>query len=158
MVSTQVLREFGLFEALDDSELNKIVELCHEHSLDEGAPLFTQGNKATRLHLCRSGKVDITVRLHEPWGIEVTVHKAREGEVFGWSSLVKPNIYTASAKCTERTEDIYIEASDLINLFEENPHIGYVLMSNLSGVISSRLTEYRYKLSVEIAAATKKEW
>lgn len=158
MISTEFLKEFGVFKGLDGSELAKIIELCHERTLDEAALLFTQGNRATELHLCRSGGVDITVQLREPWGIEVTVHRAKGGEIFGWSSLVEPNIYTASAKCTGRTEEIYIKASDLINLFDENPHIGYILMRNLSAVISSRLTEYRHKLAVEIAAVIRKEW
>lgn len=158
MVSTQVLKEFGLFQGLDDSELTKIAELCNERTLDEGTLYFDQGKEAKEIHLCRSGKVDIVVRLREPWGIEVTVHKAGGGEVFGWSSLVEPYIYTASAKIVERTEDIYIKASDLSKLFEENTRIGYIFMRNLSAVISSRLTEYRQKLSVEIAATIKKEW
>jgi CRP-like cAMP-binding protein len=158
MVSNQVLKEFGLFQGLDDSELTKIAELCNERTLDEGTLYFEQGKEAKELHLCRSGKVDIVVRLREPWGIEVTVHKAGGGEVFGWSSLVEPHIYTASAKIVERTEDIYIKASDLNKLFEENTRIGYVFIRNLSAVISSRLTEYRQKLSVEIAATIKKEW
>jgi len=158
MVSTQVLKEFGLFQGLDDSELTKIAELCNERTLDEGTLYFDQGKEAKEIHLCRSGKVDIVVRLREPWGIEVTVHKASGGEVFGWSSLVEPYIYTASAKIVERTEDIYIKASDLNKLFEENTRIGYVFMRNLSALISSRLTEYRQKLSVEIAATIKKEW
>lgn len=158
MVSTQVLKEFGLFQRLDDSELTKIAELCNARTLDEGTLYFDQGKEAKEIHLCRSGKVDIVVRLREPWGIEVTVHKAGGGEVFGWSSLVEPYIYTASAKIVERTEDIYIKASDLSKLFEENTRIGYIFMRNLSAVISSRLTEYRQKLSVEIAATIKKEW
>jgi len=158
MVSTQVLKEFGLFKGLDDSELTKIAELCHERTLDDGTMYFDQGKKATELHLCRSGKVDIIIQIWEPWGIQVTVHTAGGGDIFGWSSLVEPYIYTASAKIVERTEDIYIKASDLNNLFEDNPRIGYIFMRNLSAVISSRLTQYRKKLGVEIAATIKKEW
>ena len=158
MVNIQVLKEIGLFKGLDDSELAKIAELCHERTLDAGVLYFAQGNNATELHLCRSGKVDIIVRLREPWGIEVTVHTVNGGGIFGWSSLVEPHIYTASAKCVERTEDIYIKAAALTKLFEQNPNIGYVLMRNLAAVISSRLTEYRHKLSLEIAATIRKEW
>ena len=71
---------------------------------------------------------------------------------------MQPNVYTASAKCLELTDTIYMEASDLVNLFRENSHLGYIMMNNLTTVISSRLTEYRQKLAVEIAATIKKEW
>jgi len=158
MVSTKVLKEFGLFKGLDDSELTKIPKLCHKRILDKGTLYFTQGKKATEVHLCRSGKVNIVVRLSGPWGTEVVVYNAGAGQVFGWSSILEPSIYTASAVCVERTEDIYIKAPDLLNLFEEEPHIGYVLMRNLSSIINTRLAEYRSKLSIEIATSIQKEW
>jgi len=33
MVNFQVLKEFGLFEGLDDSELAAIAEICNERAL-----------------------------------------------------------------------------------------------------------------------------
>ena len=158
MVAIQVLKEFGLFKDLDDGELTRIGELCHERTFNEGAMCFVQGREATELHLCRSGKVDILVQIREPWGIEVTVHTAKAGEVFGWSALVEPHIYTASAKCMGKVEEIYLKRLDLMNLFERNPHTGYVVMRNLSASVSSRLTETREKLTKELAAASNREW
>ena len=71
---------------------------------------------------------------------------------------MEPYSYTSSARCAERTEEIYIKGSDLIGLFEQDPHIGYVVMRNLSTTISSRLTETRLKLSKEYAAATQHDY
>jgi len=158
MVSAEVLKEFGLFKGLADSELTKIADICREHTHGEGELCFVQGRKATQLHLSVRGKVDILVRVHEPWGIEVAVHTAKGGEVFGWSALVEPNIYTASAKCVEKVEGLSIEASDLLNLFQENPHIGYIVMKNLSALVSARLTQTREKLAKELAAVSNREW
>ena len=158
MVTIEELKEFGLFREFGKEKLVSIVKLCHEQVVDPNTLLFAQGNRATRLHLCRSGKVDIVVRLSEPQGIEVVVHRTKAGDVFGWSSLVEPYVYTASAKCVEKTETMYIEATDLVELFESDPYIGYLFMKNLSTVVSLRLTEYRTKLGKEIAAAIRKEW
>ena len=82
MVSSQILKEFVLFNGLDNSELSQIAVICHERSLDDGALCFVQGNKAMEIHLCRSGEVNIVVKIHEPWGMEVTVHTAKAGELF----------------------------------------------------------------------------
>jgi CRP/FNR family transcriptional regulator, cyclic AMP receptor protein len=158
VVTKHVLKEFKIFKGLDDSELEKIAGLCHERTLKKGALLFTQGTKSTKLHLCRTGGADITIQLFEPHGIEVTVHQLKAGEVYGWASLVKPNLFTASAKCIEKTEEIYIKAVDLRKLFNENNHVGYVIMKNLAEVVSSRLTEHMKKLAVEIATDIRKEW
>ena len=158
MVSGEVLKEFRLFEGLDDGALKEVAELCHERRYDEGAICFVQGRKATELHLCRSGRVDIIVRLQVPWGIEVTVHTVNGGEILGWSALVEPYIYTASAKCAERTTDICINASDLMNFLKRKPHIGYQVMTDLSAVVSSRLIETRLKLAKAVARAVHQEW
>ena len=53
------------------------------------------------------------------WGKELTVHTAKEGEVFGWSAPVEPHVYTTSAKCVGEVKDIYIQGSDLLWLFEK---------------------------------------
>jgi len=158
MVSIQSLKEFGLFKELDDSELAKIAELCHERTLDDGALCFVQGRKAMEMHLCRNGKVDILVRVHEPWGIEVAVHTATAGEIFGWSALVEPYLYTASSKCIGKVDEIYIKGSDLIYLFEQNRDIGYTVVRNLSVIVSTRLMETREKLTKNIAASSNLEW
>jgi len=158
VIDVKVLKEFALFEGLDESKLIKIVEYCRERTLNDGALCFSQGNKATELHLCRSGRVDIVVRIHEPWGTEVVVHTVMPGEVFGWSALVGPYLFTASAKCIGKVEEIYLRGVDLLKFFEEDPITGYVVMRNLGALISSRLTESREKLTRAIAASTNKEW
>lgn len=159
MVSVQVLKEFGVFEGLDDSQLVKIGEVCHERTLNEGASCFTQGTRATELHLCRSGKVYLLAKVYD---MEVTVHTVQSGEVFGWSALVAPYIYTASAKCAGKVEEIYMKGTDLLNLFEQDPLAGYIVMRNLSALVSSRLKETADKLGREIVAASEplrdREW
>ncbi len=158
MVSAEVLKQFGLFKKLPDSQLDKIAVLCQERTFDRGAVCFMQGKPATELHLCRSGKVDLVVQLRDPWNMEVTVHTAGPGEVFGWSALVEPRIYTASARCAEKTDEIYIRGSDLLELLEKDSRLGHTVMQNLSAVVSSRLTETRQKLAIEIANTKRTEW
>ena len=82
--------------------------------------------------------------------MEVKVHTIMEGEVFGWSALIEPYTYTSTAKCVEKVEEVYIKGSDLLNLFQQNLHIGYVVMRNLNAIISSRLTEDRQRLSSQL--------
>lgn len=158
MVDMKVLKEFSLFTGLDDSKLSKVAALCYERTLNDGALCFSQGNKATELHLCRSGRVDIVVRIHEPWGTEVVVHTVKPGEAFGWSALVGPYFFTASAKCVGKVGEIYVKGAELLKFFDEDPATGYIVMRNLGTLISSRLTESREKLTKAVAAATNKEW
>jgi CRP/FNR family cyclic AMP-dependent transcriptional regulator len=153
MVNALVLKGFELFKGLDDSELVKIAELCSEHAMTAGEIVITEGKRARDLRLCRSGKVDILMWVPEPWNKHVVVHSAEAGEAFGWSALVAPYTYTASAECMEAGEEIRINGSALLDLFGQNPRMGFVVMSNLACEISARLHQIRQRFSVEWLSA-----
>lgn len=151
MVTTEVLKEFDLFKGLTEGELSKVAKLCHEHTLPSGALCYAQESTATRLHLCRSGKVDIVFQLPDPRDLKVTLHRLHKGDIFGWPAISDPPINTASAVCRETTEEIWILGSDLLNLFEQDSHIGYLVMKNLNSLIRLRMKESRKNLSLDIA-------
>ena len=157
MVSTDVLKKIYIFEDLDKDELVKLAEICNERTLKEGEICFYQNRRANDLHICQRGKVIIKVKLYEPWARDVILYRATDGEVFGWSALVPPYTYTSSAICAEDTDEICIKGSDLMKLLDANPHIGYIIMRNISAIIGARLTETRTKLGKELAAATHKD-
>jgi CRP-like cAMP-binding protein len=149
MINASVLSAFGLFKGLESGELARVAELCDERTLKKGERIFSEGTKATHLHLCRSGKVDIVIWVREPWNKNVIVHQAGVGELFGWSAMVAPYTYTASAECVEDGGEIRVTGSDLLKLLEYNPHIGFIVWKNLSAEISARLTQTRQRLSAE---------
>lgn len=152
MVTAQVLKGFGLFKGLGDSELSKITEFCHVHTISEGDQIFVEGTRATDLHLCHSGKVDIMIWVREPWNKNVVVHRVESGELFGWSALVAPYTYTASAECVESGEEIRIMGHELLVMLDEYPIVGYRIMTNLDAEISARLMQTRQRLSLELLA------
>lgn len=160
MTTIQELKTYKLFHGLNDDELNRIVPLCQERSLNKSTVCFQQGTPASELHLCRNGKVNIVVQHFEAPTIYVKIHTAVEGEVFGWSALVEPYQYTASAICAEKTEEIYLRNADLLKLFDQVPRIGYVFMKNLAALVSSRVTDIGKKLSKDVAldARDDHEW
>ena len=148
-VNAHVLKGFEVFKGLGDNELAKIAELCYVRTLNEGDHIFEEGARATDVHLCRSGKVDIMAWVREPWNSNVAVHRVEPGELFGWSALVAPYTYTASAECVEAGKEICIKGSELLQLFDQNQHVGNVVMRNISAEISERLTQTRKRLSNE---------
>jgi len=145
MVSVEVLKGFHLFEGLDENELGQIVDLCNERSYEEGSIIFTSGilgpaSPAAEIYLLENGEVDIQVEL-VVYDLEarITVYTVRKGETFAWSALVPPHKLTASARCRKKSEVITMNGKELMNILERNDHMGYVVMGNLSKVVSSRL-------------------
>jgi CRP-like cAMP-binding protein len=149
MVAVEVLKKFDLFTGLTRDSLNKLTELCNPYAMNEGDHIFAEGSKARDVHLCRRGKVDILIWMGKPWDRNIAVHRAGSGEVFGWSALAAPYIYTASAECAESGEEIRLNGFELLALFKKNPAIGYAVMENLSAGISLRLTQTRQRLVSE---------
>jgi hypothetical protein len=130
MVAVEILKGFELFKGIPDDSLTALTKICH----------------AQTIHLCRTGKVDILIWVHEPWNKNIAVHRAVPGELFGWSALVAPYTYTASADCVESGEEILINGSELLTFFSQNTVIGYEVMANLSANVSARLTQTRQRL------------
>lgn len=140
MVSGDVLKDFQLFEGLDAGELAEVARLCRERSYEEGSVIFAAGGSAEDVYLLKDGEVNIQVEL-VLYDLEArtTVYTVRKGETFAWSALVPPHKLTASARSRQKSEVVTINGKELMNLLEKNTHMGYVVMQNLSEVISSRL-------------------
>jgi len=140
MVSVEVLKGFDLFAGLSDDELENIAKVATEHAYAKGTLCFAEGGKAENLELVRSGQVAIEFHIRRlSQHTKVSIMVLGPGRVFAWSALVEPGIFTASARCVERAQIIKMRATDLIDIFEKNSRIGYVVMKNLAATISSRL-------------------
>lgn len=149
MITAQRLKEFELFKGLTDSDVGGIAELCQVQTIHEGDRILEEGARATNLHICCSGKVDIVTWVKKPWNKYVRVHQAQPGEVFGWSALVAPYNYSASAICAEDGEEIRIRGTDLLALLHQHPNTGYKIMENLAAGIGSRMIQMRQSLIAE---------
>ncbi len=66
--------------------------------------------------------------------------KNNPGEMFGWSALVEPNEYTATAQCVKESKVIKVDGELLARVFERHSsEEGLMVMKRLAGVVASRL-------------------
>ena len=157
MVSTGILKGFSLFGGLGEAELAEIAKLCRERTYEDGSVIFTIGGSATDVYLLRTGKVDIQIEFKiYDYEIMATVYTVGKGEIFGWSALVPPHRLTASARCEGKADVIMINGKGLMEFLEKDRRIGYVVMKNLSALISSRLASTTIALRHEIQKLIKK--
>ncbi len=157
MISTQILKSFSVFGGLSETELTKIAKLSRERTYEDGSVIFTIGGSATDVYLLKTGKVDIQIefKIYEN-EIRATVYTVGKGEIFGWSALVPPHRLTASARCQEKSDIIMINGKELMEFLEKDRRIGYVVMKNLSALISLRLASTTIALRHEIQKLIKK--
>lgn len=63
------------------------------------------------------------------------------GRLLGWSALVEPNRYTATAECVKDSKVIKIDGGRLMRVLEKHPREGMTIMRRLAGVIATRLVK-----------------
>ena len=66
---------------------------------------------------------------------------AWKGEAFGWSSLVGPEVYSATAQCKEPTRFLKIEAGKLKEVLEKDPANAAVFYRRLARILGNRLIQ-----------------
>ena len=143
LVDAEVLRKFKIFEELNDRELEQIAHAAKTEELGPGANLTEAGFAATTLFLIIEGRVTLFVR--GPKGQNVPVDELGPGQILGWSTLVGPYIYTATAITAEKVKLIAFNGSKLRQTFEINNHIGYRVLKGMGNVISKRIAAIENK-------------
>ncbi|MFC1860778.1 cyclic nucleotide-binding domain-containing protein [Chloroflexota bacterium] len=143
-ITVKVLKEVNLFKGLTDEELAQVAKLCKQHSHKSGECCVTQGMAADEIHIVRKGRVGVESHMtNMPHGTsDIILATLTDGEIFSWSALLRKKL-TATVRVVEPTKIIDINAEELLELCEENCHIGYIVMKNLALVVSSRLTRHR---------------
>ena len=69
----------------------------------------------------------------------IVIDTVSPNQIFGWASLVGPARRTVSAGCTENCRVAAIAAADLKDMFDQDHHLGFVIMKKLSDIIAKRL-------------------
>jgi CRP/FNR family cyclic AMP-dependent transcriptional regulator len=148
MVAIDDLKRFKLFKGLNDRELELIVKIAKEETVEANVRLFEEKANATDLYLVLEGMVDVKVK-----GVDderITIAHVESGQILGWSAIVEPHVRTAGAWIQKKAKLITLRADSLKDLFEKNNHIGYRIMKVIASLISERLkaldTKYAEKL------------
>ena len=146
MATNAPLSEFALFRNLPEEFLDKVAKLGKETSFSEGDFIFREGDEADQLHFLLKGEVVLKVKLtSRPEHITVSaVNQQYAG--FGWSGIVPPYHYTASAICDTDCEVLTVPGEDFMKLLNEDTAAGFIIMQRLTELIASRLRNSRQAL------------
>ena len=133
-------------EGFDPRDLAELARRATVVSFDESEPVFTQGNPATCLYLLVAGTVELSVG-GEGGGpglvVETVTH---QGYPIGWSAMVEPHLYRATATAREPTRLVAIGREALEHQAGANPGFGMTLMRAVVGIVGDRLRATRTRL------------
>ena len=134
----------AVFRGMKDEQKEKVLSLGVKETIPSDTVIFSEGDEALKLYIVEKGRVAVKASLQG--GKWAPVCAVSPGEVFGWSCLVPPYRFTASATSLEETIATSFEATKLRDLFTREPGIGYCMMQNVAELITSRLKNVRLEL------------
>jgi CRP/FNR family transcriptional regulator, cyclic AMP receptor protein len=141
-VDTAELRRAAIFGELQETEAARLVAVARSQQCRKGECLFLLGDHADRLYVVLSGKVELSFPLSFGSAVrDVPVESKAAGSALGWSALVKPHRFTLSARAAERSDLATFSRQDLLNVFEAEPRIGFVVMRHIAEVVGRRLLQ-----------------
>jgi CRP-like cAMP-binding protein len=146
MISPELLRRYPYFAGIDEASLKKLAMIAEEKTLPAGMVLFREGDPATHLAVILKGEVSIQYLLGD--GELRTVDTLADGDLLMWSALVEPYRATALGTTTKETHLARIDAAKLRLLCEQEPILGYRLMTQVARLLAHRLEGVQVQLAV----------
>ena len=128
------ITESDLFKGVSQRFITRIANASEEHNYKVNSIIFKKGEQAHVFYVLAAG--DVHIGLGETEG-RLAVNKP--GEVFGWSALVAPYVYTATARSVKDTKVIKISRDLIEEVIQEHPAEGIAVLKNLSAIIAGRL-------------------
>ncbi len=147
----QVIDQGHLLWGMSQLFIKEYMDTTTTTSHAKGEILFHEGDPARHFYTLIEGSIKLGIG---ETGQEVYIVN-QPGEVFGWSSLMNRDVYTASAECLEPTKLLKIDKEKLEELLEKEPANGITFFKNLAQTLGNRLLR-SYHIISEAAQLQKK--
>lgn len=140
-----ILKRTDIFYDLNEDQLKKVAEVCHEVHYRMGEMIFPEQSASDELYVIARGEVEILV---DPSIIEaapvaprpVTIATLRGGQAFGEIALVDQGLRSAGARsAAENTRLLVIPRAKLLGLCDEHPELGYRVMRNVAAELALKM-------------------
>jgi CRP-like cAMP-binding protein len=144
MVSPELLRRFAFFAGFSDEELKQLAMAAREQTASASEVLFAEGKHAHHLYFLAEGEVEI-LNLGSGSSESIAFSSLPAGELLGWSAVLEPYIYTATARTTRPSRVIVFDGAELEKLMSDD-HFSSLLMRKIAQVLEQRLKDTRIQL------------
>jgi CRP-like cAMP-binding protein len=139
-----LLRASPVFEDLEPDALSLIAGCASNVRFDQGAVLFREGDTADTFFLIRHGAV--ALEMFVPARGAAVIETIEAGEVVGWSWLFPPYRWHFDARALTQLRATAFDGACLRGKCDDDPALGYELMSRFAQVLIERLQWTRLRL------------
>lgn len=139
-----VLAEIPLLKGIDPETLRLIAGCARNVRFDEGSKPIRRGDAADAFYLIRHGSV--VLETYVPGRGAVAIETLEPGELLGWSWLFAPYRWHLDARALTPVSATAFDAVCIRGKCQEDPALGYDLVSRFAQVLIERLQWTRLRL------------
>jgi CRP-like cAMP-binding protein len=132
------LGQVGLFEGLDEAELERIARRLKRHSVPAGRTIIQENEPADRCWILLSGSARVSSSLA---GSDSLYSLLNPGDHFGEISLIDGQAPSATVTTEAASELLSISHDDLKQFIESDPSIAAKLLHSMLRGLCRRLRE-----------------
>jgi CRP-like cAMP-binding protein len=125
-------------------EVQRLASWANRASFAAGTRIFEEGGHADGFWLIRDGHVRLDTTV--PGRGVLTVETLGPGTVLGWSWLFEPYQWHFGAVAVEPTFALWLNGAGVRRLCEQEPDLGYKLLTRFLNVVVDRLQNTRIRL------------
>jgi len=160
MIDPERLHRLAFFGLFSKDHCEAIAEIADEEEVPEGITLFEEKQHSNALYFLIEGYIDLYQKSFDSYyptlSKDLLVGAVHPREIFGLSALVEPYIYKATARTAQPCTYIKFDAAKLRELIEEDCHLGFLFMREISLAFRDRLMDSRVQLAAAWVESQKK--
>jgi CRP-like cAMP-binding protein len=142
MVSVEILKRYTFFKGFRNEQIKKLADIATQESYKADFLLWKRGDPAKSLYFLEGGKVVLFMDAYRGTTMPplwVSIDLITKGNVMGWSSVIKPYVYTLGARCIDNTDVIVFDGTKLRKLLNKDSKLAHKFMHATAEVIATRL-------------------
>ena len=120
--------------------VERLATLANEVNFDREQIIFRERDESNLFYLIISGKVGLEITA---LGKTLRVQTLRDGDEFGWSSVLPNRAKQFQAKALTHVRALAFDGARLRETCDEDCSFGYAIMRRLLDVVSTRLEAFR---------------
>lgn len=152
MISPEIFRRYPIFGVFNEQQLRTLAMITEEKPFSKGTTIFEESQPAEELYFLIEGGVDLFNVVREAVRPEskreFSSGEVNPGELFGVSSLIKPFVYTTSARTTTESKILVTDITTFNKFIEEDATLGYLMIQQVAQQLLERLNLLRIQIAI----------
>jgi CRP-like cAMP-binding protein len=140
----QTLQEIRFLHDISNVHLAELASVAAVRDFERQQVVFREGDAAAHVYLVVSGNVSLEICASSIGCKRILT--AGPGELLGWSALLDDARLTATARTTEASRLVELDAARLLSICQQNLEFGFEIMRRTLLAVTKRLNATRMQL------------